>query len=244
MKFERVTEVRPADGHIVPAFLLEPDAPVGGVAVCHGYGSSKIEMLGMAAALAEAGLAALVFDLRGHGEHSASVGPGVRDDFEAAVGYMRRYGPVGATGLSLGGRLTLVSSADVLAAISPSVVQEVSPRGQWMFANFPNPSVREPFPGYVVDLLKELGDVTPQDKPTLLLRSVRDIPNIIEGTQDLAKLFPNAELRVVTEETRPDVQHDNGLIRYLPRWFNHTELGVNSEAVHAVTGWLRTQLAA
>ncbi len=244
MKFQREDSLLSADGQNTPAFLLEPDAPVGGVAVCHGYGSSKVQMLGMAAALAEAGLAALVFDLRGHGEHSASVGPGVRDDFEAAVGCMRRYGPVGATGLSLGGRLTLMCSADVLAAISPSVVQEVSPRGQWMFTNFPNPSVREPYPGYVVELLKELGDVTPQDKPTLLLHSVRDIPNIIEGTQKLAGLFPNAELRVVSEETRPDVQHDNGLIRYLPRWFNHMELGVNNEAVRAVAGWLRAQLAA
>jgi len=242
MKFERVTEVQSADGYTVPAFLLEPESPLGGVAVCHGYGSSKIEMLGMAAALAEAGLAALAFDMRGHGEHPAPAGPGVHDDFAAAVAYMRRYGSVGATGLSLGGRLTLMSNADALAAISPSVVQEVSPRGKWMFSNFPSPSVREPYSGYVVDLLTELGDVQPQDKPVLLLHSARDIPNIIEGTQSLAKRFPQAELHVVSEATRPDVEHENGLIRYLPRWFNHMELRGNSEAIRTVVGWLKVQL--
>jgi len=242
MKFERVIDLKSADGYAVPAFLLEPDSPTGGVAVCHGYGASKIEMLGLAAALAEAGIAALAFDMRGHGEHPASVGPGVHDDFEAAVEYMRRYGPVGATGLSLGGRLTLMSSADVLAAISPSVVQEVSPRGQWMFTNFPSPSVREPYSGYVVELLQELGDVKPQDKPTLLLHSERDIPNIIEGTKELATLFPAAELRIITEETRPDVEHESGLIRYLPRWFNHMELRGNREAIRTVVAWMEERL--
>jgi len=243
MKFTRVTDLVSSDGFTVPAFLVEPDAPVGGVAVCHGYGSSKIEMLGMAAALAENGLAALAFDMRGHGEHPAAVSAGVLDDFEAAVNYMRRYGPVGATGLSLGGRLTLMSSADALAALSPSVVQEVSPRGQWMFKNFPSPSVREPYSGYVVDLLKELGDVQTQDKPVLLLHSTRDIANIIDGTKELAKLFPQAELHEITEDTRPDVEHENGLIRYLPRWFNHMELRGNSEALHVVPRWLHGQLA-
>jgi len=38
--------------------------------------------------------------------------------------------------------------------------------------------------------------------------------------------LPKAEKRLVTEDIRPDVQHENGLIRYLPRWFNHMEAQV------------------
>jgi hypothetical protein len=66
------------------------------------------------------------------------------------VSYARRgFGRVGCTGLSIGGRLSLMSSADYVAAMSPAVVTEISPQGKWMFENFPRPSVREPYSGYV-----------------------------------------------------------------------------------------------
>jgi hypothetical protein len=37
---------------------------------------------------------------------------------------------------------------------------------------------------------------------------------------------------------RPDVQHENGLVRYLPRWFNHSDLKFNSEMLRTVSNWL------
>ncbi|MGH7372459.1 MAG: alpha/beta hydrolase, partial [Candidatus Methylomirabilales bacterium] len=71
MQFLRVTDLRSADNHAVPAYLFLPEAPRGGAAVVHGYGGCKEQMLGISARLAEEGWAALALDLRGHGEHPA-----------------------------------------------------------------------------------------------------------------------------------------------------------------------------
>jgi len=128
-------------------------------------------------------------------------------------------------------------------AISPSVVAEISPQGKWMFENFPSPAVREPYSGYVIELLELLGPVPAHDRPCLLLYAERDIPAILEGAPGLKASLPGSELRYVTTELRPDVKHDSGLIRYLPRWFNHTELRFNSEALSATARWLADRCA-
>src|SRR6266852_2582701 len=238
MKFRRITDLFALDGHNIPALLFAPDSPRGGVAVCPGYGGTKESMLAVAAAIAEKGLAVLVFDPCGHGENMTDIGPGMRDEQEAAVRYLRRFGSVAATGISLGGRLALMSSADCMAGISPAVVSQISPQGKWMFENFPSPSVREPYSGYVIELLDALGPVGGHDRPCLLLYAERDIPAILEGAAGLKASLPGAELRYVTEDIRPDVQHDHGLIRYLPRWFNHGELKFNAEVFETVSSWL------
>ena len=243
MNLERVTDMSAPDGHAIPAYLCSPNgAARGGVAVFPGYGATKEHMLALAAALAEKGLAALSFDPCGHGENLTPIGPGMRDEFEAAVRYVRRFGPVGATGISLGGRLALMSSADCMVAISPAVVSKVSPQGKWMFENFPSPSVREPYSGYVLELLDLLGPVPPHGRPCLLLYAERDIPALLEGAPGLKAGLPGSELRYVTTDLRPDVQHENGLIRYLPRWFNHSELKFNQEMLHTVSDWFAEHL--
>lgn len=242
MEFKRVYDLKSVDGYGVPAYLFESPSVKGGAVVCHGYGGCKEEMLGLGAYLAEAGYAALCIDLRGHGENMAPLGAGVLDDLEAGLAYLRRYGRVAAVGQSLGGRLALMSSADIMVAISPAVVQEISPQGQWMFQNFPSPAVREPYPGYVIELLEELGEVPHHDKPCLLLYAVRDIPQIIEGTKELAALLPRAELREITINVRPDVDSELAMVRYLPRWFNHSELKVNVEVLAEVPQWLEAKL--
>lgn len=238
MKLERKTLTAP-DGHDIPGYLLTPDSARGGAALVPPYGGTKETMLGIAASLAEAGIAALAIDLCGHGENPAAIGPVMRDEVESAVAHLRRFGPTAAIGNSLGGRLALMSSADCMVAISPSVVAEISPQGKWMFENFPSPSVREPYSGYVVELLKLLGPVPSHDRPCLLLYAERDIPAILEGAAGLKADLPKSQLRYVTTELRPDVKHESGLIRYLPRWFNHTEIRFNREVLSLVPSWLR-----
>jgi dienelactone hydrolase len=78
----------------------------------------KRRMLGLAARVAERGLAACVFDIRGHGEHPAPLDAAMLEDLEAILTFLRRFGRVAAAGHSLGGRLALMSSADAVAAIS------------------------------------------------------------------------------------------------------------------------------
>jgi dienelactone hydrolase len=238
MNLERITTLAATDGHNIPAYLLTPDSARGGVALIPPYGSTKEHMLGIAATLGEVGIAALSIDLCGHGENRTAIGPVMRDEVESAVRYARRFGRAAAVGISLGGRLALMSSADCMVAISPAVVAEISPQGKWMFENFPSPAVREPYSGYVVELLEALSPVPSHGRPCLLLYAERDIPAILEGAAGLKASLPKSDLRYITTDLRPDVKHENGLIRYLPRWFNHGELKFNSEVLTVTAAWL------
>jgi pimeloyl-ACP methyl ester carboxylesterase len=239
MNIRRVSDLSTDDGCLIPAILLAPDSPQSGAVLLHPYGTSKEHMLGLAFALGENGIAALAIDNCGHGENTAPIGPRMLQEVNAAITYMRRsFRRVACTGLSIGGRLSLMSSADYMVAMSPAVVTEVSPQGKWMFENFPKPGVREPFSGYAAQLLQELGPVPAHDRPCLLLYSERDIPMILEGAKQLKQLLPQAGVRHVSRDVRPDVQHDVGLIRYLPRWFNHEELKSNMEAIDITSRWL------
>ncbi len=244
MKLQRVTDLAASDGHRVPGILFSPEAPRSGALLVHPYGAAKEHMYALAVAVAEREIAALAIDLCGHGRNTAPIGPKMIDEVEAGLGYVRHYGRVAAIGISLGGRLALMSSANHVVAISPSVVSEVSPMGKWMFENFPSPTVREPYPGYVIELLELLGPVPSHDRACLLLYAERDIPAILDGAAGLQAVLPRAELRYIRNNLRPDVQHENGLIRYLPRWFNHGELKLNSEAIELTSRWLAAQQTA
>ena len=238
MNLERVTTLAATDGHNIPAYLFSPDSARGGAVLIPPYGGTKEHMFGIAVALGEGGIAALSIDLCGHGENRAAIGPAMCDEVESAVRYVRRFGQAAALGISLGGRLALMSSADCMVAISPSVVAAISPQGKWMFETFPSPSVREPYSGYVVELLNILGPVAPHNRPCLLLYAERDIPAILEGAHGLKASLSKSELRYVTSYLHAEVQHDNGFIRYLPRWFNHMDLKLNYEVLAVSTNWL------
>ena len=199
-------------------------------------------MLGIAVSIAEKGTAALAIDLCGHGENMSPIGPAMREEVEAALAFARRFGRTAAIGHSLGGRLALMSSADVMVAMSPSVMVQMSPQGKWMFENLPSPGVREPHSGYVIELLEKLGPVASHGRPCLLLYSERDIQALLDGSTGLQALLPQAEKRIVSADIRPDVQHESGLIRYLPRWFNHSELRFNASALETAGAWLANHL--
>lgn len=238
MDLTRVTDLTSADGHNVPALLTAPASARGGAVLIPPYGATKEQMLGIAFALGESGIASLAIDLCGHGENRAPIGPVMRAEAEAAVCYMGRFPHSAAVGASIGGRLALMTSAECMIAISPAVVTQISPQGKWMFENFPSPAVREPYSGYVVELLDQLGPVPSHDRPCLLLYAERDIPMILEGAPGLKAGLPGAEVRRLSSDLRPDVSHENGFIRYLPRWFNHGELKFNREVYEVAARWL------
>ncbi len=245
MNLIRVEDLKAPDGHTIPALLFTADVPRGGGAVViHPYGGTKEQMLGVALGLVEKGIACLLPDLCGHGENHAEIGVGMLEEMEAGIQYTRRFGPVSAVGISLGGRLALMSSADCMVAISPAVVAEISAQGKWMFENFPSPAVREPYSGYVTELLDQIGPVPKHTRPCLLLYAERDIPMILQGAAGLQAELSGAELRYVTRDIRPDIKHDSGLVRYLPRWFNHGELKFNAECVEVAAQWAQERLAA
>jgi hypothetical protein len=200
-------------------------------------------MLGVAVAVAEKGTAALTLDLCGHGENGSPIGPEMREEVEAAIGYARRFGKTAVVGHSLGGRLALMSSADVMVAMAPSVMMQMSPQGKWMFENLPSPGVREPYTGYVIELLEKLGPAPSHGRPCLLIYSERDLLALLEGAADLQARLPSSEKRLISANIRPDLQHESGLIRFFPRWFNHLELRFNRSACETAAAWLADHLA-
>ena len=137
-----------------------------------------------------------------------------------------------------------MTSADAMVAMAPSVMMQMSPQGKWMFENLPNPTVREPYSGYVLELLEKLGPVPSHDRPCLLLYSERDVQSLLDGAGSLQAQLPGAEKRLVSTNVRPDVQHESGIIRYLPRWSNHLELRFHPGARQIAAEWLAEHLAA
>jgi len=244
VKLLRINDLKGPGGETIPSLLVTPDvAANGGVVVIHPYGGTKEQMLGVAVRLAEAGSACVLPDLCGHGENHGPIGPAMLAELEAAIHYARRFGRTCALGVSLGGRLALMSSADSMVAISPAVVSEISPQGKWMFENFPSPAVREPYSGYVIELLQKLGPVPKHSRPSLLLYAERDIPMILQGAAGLKADLSGSEIRYVTHDIRPDIAHDNALVRYLPRWFNHGELKFNAECIEMAAQWVGERFA-
>jgi pimeloyl-ACP methyl ester carboxylesterase len=96
--------------------LFAPDRPApGGAVVLHGAGSCKENHFDFARALRAAGVAALVFDQRGHGASEGELGAGAIDDVATMAGLLPA-GPLALRGSSMGGWLALVAGARLDAA--------------------------------------------------------------------------------------------------------------------------------
>ena len=99
------------------AYLLfaPPAEPAGGVVVLHGAGSRKENHVDFALACTAAGLAAVVFDQRGHGASAGALDGRAVDDV-AAMAALLPAGPVALRGSSMGGWLALAAAAGAGAA--------------------------------------------------------------------------------------------------------------------------------
>jgi pimeloyl-ACP methyl ester carboxylesterase len=196
-------------------------------------------MLGISARLGEEGWASLAFDIRGHGEHPAPLDEGLLQDLEAALAWLRRYGRVVALGHSLGGRLALISSADLVIAISPSVTSRPSEEGRQMLVAFGTTTVRSPRPDYILHLLRQMEEVTQPDRPVLLLHGEQDVPTLIEGIRRVAGELPQGTVAPVTTFQHPETPLTPAILPYLHRWFNHADLKFNPEVFQRAVAWLR-----
>lgn len=75
-----------SDGLLLAALLLLPcGRPKGALLVCHGAGSRKENHVIMAEQAVQRGLAAMVFDFRGHGESEGRMDGGASQDVVAAA---------------------------------------------------------------------------------------------------------------------------------------------------------------
>lgn len=216
-------------GPPIPAWQVTPDvAPAAGAALFHGYGSCKEVMLGLALALAEAGLACTIPDLPGHGEHPEAFGPAVLDEVRAAVQHARSHGSVVAVGQSLGGRLALLSGADVVVAVSPALPQRPSPEGIYALRTFAAPKVRQERPDQIVEVLRGLPVHQASGIPVLVVLGEEDIPSIRRASADLVSSLAGAELVEVAEGMLLEAgEPPAGFSSYLKHWVNHGSLSNN-----------------
>jgi uncharacterized protein len=97
------------------AYALFAADGAGGVVVLHGAGSCKENHFDFARQLQAAGLAAIVFDQRGHGESEGALGASAFDDV-ASIAKLLPPGPVALRGSSMGGFVALHAGARMNAA--------------------------------------------------------------------------------------------------------------------------------
>ncbi|MHC9537926.1 MAG: alpha/beta hydrolase [Vulcanimicrobiota bacterium] len=170
----------------VPGILILPEKPAGAVVIVHGFGGCKEEQLGLAWRVAEAGFAACVIDLRGHGEHQLCVDEDILSDVETAVQYCRAFGKVAAVGHSLGGRLSLLSSADCVVAISPALTNTYSSRTHEMVTFLRAYRVRKPDTEVIFRTIESYPEWQPGDgRKVTFIYGERDIQDIIAACREL-----------------------------------------------------------
>ncbi len=113
---EPPSELGTRDG-LAYALFLPAGESAGGVVMVHGAGSQKENQFDMARAVRAAGVAALCFDQRGHGQSEGVLGADALEDI-AAMATLLPPGPVALRGSSMGGFMALMASTRMeLAAV-------------------------------------------------------------------------------------------------------------------------------
>jgi alpha-beta hydrolase superfamily lysophospholipase len=185
----------PGEEGAVPAILIKPAHPRGAAIIMHGYGGNKEEQLGLGFVAAEAGLAACVIDLRGHGEHPLPLDEAIGADIGAVLHFCSQFGKVTAIGHSLGGRLALTSDADYHIAISPSLSLTYGEHTKELLRTLRSYRVRPPDLSVLLSVQENIPvwDPATDAGNTLILFAERDAPEISAGCMTLR----SAGVRVV-----------------------------------------------
>jgi esterase/lipase len=168
----------------VPCAILKPTKYVGAAVVVHGYGGFKEETLGLAWRIAEQGFITGAIDLRGHGEHPLDLDENILLDLEASISYFRQFGKVTAIGHSLGGRLSLISSADYAIGIAPALDKTYSPQTQELIEEMRDYRVSKSNSN-IFNILNNLPKYQIKDDKVFILHGSRDLPEIISECNKL-----------------------------------------------------------
>jgi dienelactone hydrolase len=185
------------DGKLqVPAIKVSPEDPVGAAVVVHGYGGCKEEQLGLAWRVAGSQLVTFAIDLRGHGQYRMALDHDLQEDVEMVIRHARKYGKVVSIGHSLGGRLSLMSSADFAIGISPPMDGTYGARTEELLKKLRGYRVRTESPGQVFDILAKIPDWEDKDEArSMIVYGSRDVPEIITAC-DLLRLRKANVLRI------------------------------------------------
>ncbi len=112
------------------ACFLPSGPPQGRVVIVHGADSQKENHYPFARACRGAGLAAVAFDLRGHGASEGALDDHVLEDIAAIAAIATGPAPLALRGSSLGGYLALLAGprlgAQAVAAICPAAPSDLA----------------------------------------------------------------------------------------------------------------------
>jgi hypothetical protein len=164
----------------VPTIRIFPIEPKGAAVVVHGYGGCKEEQLGLAWRVASSGLVAYSIDLRGHGQNPMDLDNGVQEDVELVIRHARQFGKVVAIGHSLGGRISLMSSADFAIGLSPPLEGSYGARTEELLRKLRGYRVRTEYPDKVIDILAKFPAWVDQGEDhSVIIYGSRDVPEIV-----------------------------------------------------------------
>jgi uncharacterized protein len=189
--------------------------PVGGVVILHGAGSRKESHFDFARVCAGAGMAALAFDARGHGESERPMDGRAVDDVARMADVLRSRGGVDRVALrgsSMGGYLALAGAREARAGAvvaicpAPAIGLATAVRA----GRFPFPADRDA----VVATLKAndetaaIRDLDARGVPVLLMHAEGDEVLPADLSRALHAAAPSSKLVVVPGGHHRSVQHD------------------------------------
>ena len=200
--------------------LFAPDAPpAGGVIVLHGAGSVKESHYDFCRRCRAAGLAAVSFDQRGHGESTGALDDRAIDDIAVMRTLLPADVPIGLRGSSMGGWMALAAAARVRAAAVVAICPATSDgllRGlrERRFAfRADRPALERVLASHDLDVAAtDLGD------RLLLLHADGDETVPVEVSRHLHAVAPTSRLIVTPGGHHRSIQHDEELQAFSVRW--------------------------
>jgi alpha-beta hydrolase superfamily lysophospholipase len=228
-----VTAARPAEagrsGGLAYALWLPPGPPQAGIVILHGAGSCKESHHDFARMAIAAGLAAVTFDQRGHGESDGPMDGRAIDDVAAMAALVRaRTGDpnlaVALRGSSMGGYLAIVAAE---AARAGAVVAICPAPGEGLLRGLRAGRFAFTADVEAVEALLTAHDlfaaVEALRVPLLILHAEGDEQVPVEHSRELiaAARLPGSRLVAVPGGHHRSVQHDEELqtvsLRYIRR---------------------------
>ncbi len=208
-------ELDQVDGLAYSLWLPDGD-PWAGLVILHGAGSCTESHHDFARAARAAGLAAVCFDLRGHGETGGRLDARVLDDVATVAARLGDL-PLALRGSSMGGYLAILAAAH-LQAQAVVAICPASSDGLWRGLR----SGEFAFDADIRSLEAFLAEhplmVDRLDTPLLLLHAEGDERVPVAHSRELARRAPHAELVVVPGGHHRSVQHDAELQGHALRW--------------------------
>jgi alpha-beta hydrolase superfamily lysophospholipase len=197
----------------------------GGVVVLHGAGSSKERHHPFARACKAAGLAAVVPDLRGHGESEGSLDGRAVADVLTVADLLPAGIPRALRGSSMGGYLSLVAAAQVgaagVVAICPASATGL--RRGLREGRFDFRADEDALSAFLVEHDETLA-MDDLETPVLLLHAEGDDRVPVAHSRELATRFRSERSRLVTTPGghHRSIQADGDMEAFSVRWLKRT----------------------